>query len=173
MAPPASRPPSRLRPRERTSSLRRTPLVPSTFVRASDAQRRKVARLDCAVCGRSPVDPAHLVPQRLGGCAHPDCVIPLCRTHHRLYDAGALRLRPYLGLRFRAERAHALLHVRKAALTRALNGNTWPGRSTHVRLGRRGYRRPVVTGARLGARQPSLSPRPVKPTRRKAKEKRT
>jgi hypothetical protein len=54
-------------------------------------------RLRCVVCERAPVDPAHLVPQRLGGCAHPDCVVPLCRTHHRLYDHGALRLGLYLG----------------------------------------------------------------------------
>jgi hypothetical protein len=40
-----------------------TPRVP-----ASAGQRRKVAGLGCLVCGRSPVDPAHVVPRRPGGC---------------------------------------------------------------------------------------------------------
>lgn len=122
------------------TSTRRTPLVPGALVRASAAQRRKVRGRACAVCGRTPCDPAHVVPQRLAGCADPECVIPLCRTHHRLYDAARLRLRSYLGLAFRVERAHALRHVRKAALTRALNGGGWPRRSAHVRIGSRGYR---------------------------------
>jgi hypothetical protein len=101
-------------------------MVPMPLVAASAAQRAKVAALGCAVCGRKPVDPAHLVPQRLGGCAHPDCVIGLCRTHHRLYDRGELRLAPYLRRGFAMERRHALQHVGKTALRRALAGGRWP-----------------------------------------------
>jgi len=82
--------------------------------------------MGCAVCGRSPVDPAHLVPQRLGGCAEPDCVIPLCRTHHRLFDTGRLVLAPYLGRRFAKERSHAVAHVGSAQLKEALKGRGWP-----------------------------------------------
>ena len=70
---------------------------------ASEAQRDKVAGLVCLVCGERPVDPAHLVPRSLGGCDHPDCVVPLCRVHHRRYDRGQLDLLPYLEPRFRAE----------------------------------------------------------------------
>jgi hypothetical protein len=106
--------------------LKRAPIVPVPRVAASPAQRRKVATLGCAVCGRRPVDPAHLVPQRLGGCASPDCVIALCRTHHRLYDGGGLALAPYLGRGFRRERAHALSHAGASALQRALKGGGWP-----------------------------------------------
>jgi hypothetical protein len=100
-------------------------IIPHPLVPASPAQRAKIARLSCAVCGRAPADPAHLVPQRLGGCAHQDCVIPLCRTHHRLYDHGQLALAPHIGRRFRRERAHARTHVSRAALRRALTGGGW------------------------------------------------
>jgi hypothetical protein len=65
------------------------------------------------------------VPQHLGGCAHPDCVIPLCRTHHRLYDHGQLALLPHIGRAFRRERAHARTHVSRAGLRRALAGGGW------------------------------------------------
>ena len=100
--------------------------MPSPRLAASAAQRRKVAGTRCAVCGRSPVDPAHLVAQRLGGCADPDCVIGLCRTHHRLFDSGRLALAPYLGRGFRRERAHALTHVGAEELRHALEGGGWP-----------------------------------------------
>ncbi len=106
--------------------LRSGAMAPVPRVAASPAQRRKVAGLGCAVCGRRPVDPAHLVPQRLGGCAHPACVIGLCRTHHRLYDIGELRLAPHLRRGFAAERRHALLHVGAAKLRRALAEGGWP-----------------------------------------------
>jgi hypothetical protein len=67
-----------------------------------------------------------LVPQRLGGCRHPDCVIALCRTHHRLFDRARLALAPYLGGRFEREQAHALIHVEASELQRALAGRGWP-----------------------------------------------
>jgi hypothetical protein len=71
------------------------------------------------------VDPAHLVPQRLGGCAHPDCVIGLCRTHHRLFDCGRLRLEAFLGVEHAAELRHALNHVEASELSKALRSG-WP-----------------------------------------------
>jgi hypothetical protein len=117
---------SRSRNDPRRGSLREGPIVAVPQVPASAAQRRKVAGSGCAVCGRSPVDPAHLVPQRLGGCPHPDCVIALCRTHHRLFDSRRMALAPYLGQRFEPEREHALLHVGAAALRNALGGGGWP-----------------------------------------------
>jgi hypothetical protein len=111
-------------PKVRRSLVRagvvRTPLVP-----ASPAQREKVATLRCAVCERAPVDPAHLVPRKLGGCDHPSCVIALCRTHHRLYDHGQLPLGLHLGGGWVQELAHALLHVSPARLSRALRGLGW------------------------------------------------
>jgi hypothetical protein len=102
-------------------------MLPTPLVPASPAQRAKVAALGCIVCVRGPVDPAHLVPQRLGGCADPACVLPLCRVHHRLYDHGELRLAPYLGRNWQRELAHALTHASHDALARALDGGGWTG----------------------------------------------
>jgi hypothetical protein len=95
-------------------------------VPASAEQRRKVAGLVCLVCGRGPVDPAHLVPRRLGGCGSADCVVPLCRTHHRLFDTGRLVLAPYLRPELERELRHALTHVGSAKLEAALTGGGWP-----------------------------------------------
>jgi hypothetical protein len=97
-----------------------TPRVP-----ASPEQRRKVAGVFCLVCGRAPVDPARLVPQRLGGCEAADCVVPLCRTHHRFFDGGRLVLAPYLGPEFERELRHALTHVSCAELEAGLTDG-WP-----------------------------------------------
>jgi hypothetical protein len=94
-------------------------------VPASVEQRRKVARLTCLVCGRRPVDPAHLVPRRFGGCDSPDCVVPLCRTHHRLYDCGELALVPYLTPKLERELRHAFVHVGCAELEAGLTRG-WP-----------------------------------------------
>ena len=102
------------------------PIEPVPRTPASPEQRAKVAGQSCAVCGRAPADPAHLVPQRLGGCASAECVIALCRTHHRLFDSRQLALAPYLGRGFRRERAHALTHVGAAELQHALEGGGWP-----------------------------------------------
>ncbi len=97
----------------------------SPRVAASAAQRRKVSGLRCLVCGRSAVDPAHLVPRRLGGCDSPDCVVALCRTHHRMFDTGGLALMPYLGPGVEGELRHALTHVGRAELEAAL-WSGWP-----------------------------------------------
>jgi hypothetical protein len=107
------------------------PLFPAATVAtprtpASPEQRRKVAGSLCIVCGRSPVDPAHLVPQRLGGCAAADCVVALCRTHHRLFDTNRLILAPYLGPGLEREMRHALVHVSCAELEAALTEGGWP-----------------------------------------------
>jgi hypothetical protein len=111
----------------RTTQLRRRTTLGGRRVRASEAQRAKVAGAICVVCGREPVDPAHLVPQRFGGCGEAECVVPLCRAHHRLYDRARLALAPYLDRElFAAELAHALTHVTAAQLRAALEGGGWP-----------------------------------------------
>ena len=64
---------------------------------ASKAQRDKVRDLACLVCGRDrhegvKVDPAHVWARGKGGCDDADCVVPLCREHHREYEANRLDL---------------------------------------------------------------------------------
>jgi hypothetical protein len=51
------------------------------------------------------------VPRSLNGCDHPDCVVPLCRACHRVYDGGELDLLPRLEPCFRAELGHGMLHL--------------------------------------------------------------
>jgi hypothetical protein len=116
-------------------------VVATPRVAASAEQRRKVAGLGCVVCGRSPVDPAHVVPRRFGGCDSPDCVVPLCRTHHRLFDSGRLALVPYLRPEVERELRHALAHVGCAELEAAM-WRGWPvpwtgGRSMNTNDGGR------------------------------------
>lgn len=113
---------SRLRPGPLTPG----PTTPTPRTPASPEQRRKVEGSPCLVCGGTPVDPAHLVPQRLGGCGSADCVVALCRTHHRLFDSARLALAPYLGPDYERELHHALAHVGGAELRRALAGRGWP-----------------------------------------------
>jgi predicted restriction endonuclease len=114
----------------RTSSLktttplrRRTPLRRSPSLVASQAQRDKVAGQRCIVCGvTTRIDPAHVIPRSLGGCDHPDCVVALCRLHHRAYDRGGLDLVAYLEPKHRREVAHAVMHVGLASALRRISG---------------------------------------------------
>jgi hypothetical protein len=77
---------------------------------ASPVQRDKVHdEGSCRECYRTNVDPAHVTPKANGGCDHPDCVIPLCRQHHREYDHE--RTLDVLPLLTKAEQAHAVAHV--------------------------------------------------------------
>lgn len=84
---------------------------------ASKEQRAKVTAEGCRLHGRfcGQADPAHVVPRSLGGCDHPDCVVPLCREMHRRYDSRQMDLLPYLS---KAEQAHAVGHL---GVLRALN----------------------------------------------------
>jgi hypothetical protein len=114
--------PARRTPLPRTTPLRPGPWqkptaderarrVRSPFA-ASDAQRRKIVGGACIVCMQTKgITPAHLAPRTLGGCDDPDCVVPMCYLHHRAYDTGRLELLPYLEPRWRAEIAHAVLHL--------------------------------------------------------------
>jgi hypothetical protein len=102
---------------------RRTPLARGATPGALRAQRDAVRGRACIVCGtRTAIDPAHLVPRSLGGCAHPLCVVALCRTHHRAYDRGRLDLVPYLEPRHRAHVAHAVAHLGLIGALRRLSG---------------------------------------------------
>jgi 5-methylcytosine-specific restriction endonuclease McrA len=110
-------------PVRRTPLRRSTSLEPSGPAAASAAQRLKVDGLTCLVCGaRRAIDPAHLVPRSLGGCDEADCVVPLCRRHHRAYDGGELDLLPYLEPARRAEICHAVTHLGLIGALRRLTG---------------------------------------------------
>ncbi len=116
--------PRRRSPLVRRMRLRRTTqLARSSGAPASPVQRAKVAGLRCLVCGAAThVDPAHLVPRSLGGCDAADCVVPLCRTHHRAYDHGGLDLVAHLEPQRRAEVAHAVGHLGLLRTLRCLSG---------------------------------------------------
>lgn len=116
----------RLRGMRRRKTARPRSVVPFPLVPASEPQREKVAGLRCLVCDKAPVDPAHIVPQRLGGCAHPLCVVGLCRSCHRAYDRNGFALGPHLQGACQRELEHAREHASEAALAAALAGQGWP-----------------------------------------------
>jgi hypothetical protein len=90
---------------------------------ASEAQRAKIVGGACVVCLQTKgLTPAHLAPRTLGGCDHPDCVVPLCWRHHRAYDTGRLDLLVHLEPRWRAEVAHAVIHLGLIGAVRQLGG---------------------------------------------------
>jgi hypothetical protein len=109
--------PSRKPARQRDVSAERPPFG------ASEAQRQKIVGGACVVCLQTKaITPAHLAPRSLGGCDHPDCVVPLCWIHHRAYDTGRLELLPYLEPRWRTEVAHAVMHLGLIGACRRLTG---------------------------------------------------
>ena len=109
---------------------------------ASDAQRAKIIGGACVICQQTKaITPAHLAPRSLGGCDHPDCVVPMCWLHHRAYDTGRLDLLPHLEPRFRAEIAHAVGHLGLISAYRRLTGGRLPaGDGEEPRTGRREHR---------------------------------
>ena len=123
---------ARRTPIARTNRLaRRTPLRRGATSSASDAQRAKVRGERCLVCDTRPVDPAHLVPRARGGCDDPDCVVALCRRHHRAFDRRELDLLPHLEPGHRRELSHALSHLSLLALLCRATGERWaPSTST-------------------------------------------
>ena len=111
--------------RARTPLRRATPLARTASLAATDSQRFAVAGRPCIVCGATTgVDPAHVIPRSLVGCADPLCVVPLCRSRcHRAYDSGELDLLPHLEPRWRAQLAHAVGHVGLVGALRRISGN--------------------------------------------------
>jgi hypothetical protein len=67
-----------------------------------------------------------VIPRSLGGCDEPDCVVPLCRRHHRAYDHGELDLLPHLEPHWRPELAHAVVHVGVVGALRRITGSRSP-----------------------------------------------
>ena len=123
-------------PAQRTQLARKTPLRTAPrydralaiqrarkAMAASEAQRAKIVGSACVVCQQTKgLTPAHLAPRALGGCDHPDCVVPLCWMHHRAYDTGRLELLAHLEPGWRAEVAHAVIHLGLIGAVRQLGG---------------------------------------------------
>jgi 5-methylcytosine-specific restriction endonuclease McrA len=110
-------------PPVRRTPLARTELARAASLIASPEQRAKVRARPCLVCGATAlVDPAHVIPRSLGGCDEPDCIVALCRSCHRAYDAGALDLLGHLEPAHRAELAHAVAHVGLLGTLRRVTG---------------------------------------------------
>lgn len=108
---------------------------PRPISQASTAQRRKVHLQACAVCGAIGCDPAHLTPRSFRGCDHADCVIALCRTHHREFDGGNLDLTKHLsGHGYGVELAHMQGHYDDpVSVLQRLSGMRWaPERQERV-----------------------------------------
>jgi hypothetical protein len=116
----------------------RKPLKRGRGFAVTDAQRKKTMGLPCVGCGEADTfeieaghtDPAHLWPRAFGGCDHPDCVIPLCRTCHRRLDdpSDAFDLLPALVERgYWVELAHPILchEVSLTPLLERVTGQTW------------------------------------------------
>lgn len=76
----------------------------------------------CRVCGKGNSDAAHLIPRSRACAPHGDDaknIVPLCRDHHRLFDAGEFDVLPYLSY---VEQAYAVLLVGLAEAARRLTG---------------------------------------------------
>lgn len=93
---------------------------------ASKAQRAKCHDVACLVCGEWGCEPAHVVSRAQGGCAAPECVVPLCHRDHRAYDLGALDLLPFLEPSWRDEQAHAVSHLGIARAYRRVTNDRGP-----------------------------------------------
>ena len=122
-------------PRRRTPLARSTPLLPGPWSRSGTARRpladgglrRRSARRSSAAGASSASRPRASrprtsTPRSLGGCDDPDCVVPLCWLHHRAYDTGRLDLLRYLEPHWRAEVAHAVLHLGLIGALRQIRG---------------------------------------------------
>lgn len=117
----------------------RKPMRRKGSMSADPKQQAKVAGLPCANCGREAggewaIDAAHLWPRSLGGCSHPDCVLPLCRNVFKHYgchpalDSGDLDILARLVDRgYFKEMAHAIEAHELSPLTllKRLTGNEW------------------------------------------------
>jgi len=82
--------------RDGTRPGRRTLRETTKGLVASREQREKIRGLVSIVSAQGPCHPAHLWPQGKGGCAHPDCVVPLTPFEHFLFDDGKLDVLPAL-----------------------------------------------------------------------------
>lgn len=107
--------------------MKRSPLKPGRGFAASPQQRRAVAGQVCLVCGRSPVDPAHLIPRGVTSVDQDDplAVVPLCRRDHRAYDDGRLSILEYLEPRFREELAFAVKRVGLLSTLQRVTNERW------------------------------------------------
>jgi len=108
--------------KRKPSTLKRTPLG-----HASKAQKEKVLREGLRIAPvdgwpTEAIDAAHICPRAIGGCDSEDCIIPLTRHQHRLYDEGKLDILPYLS---RAEQSHVVGHLGILSALKRTTGETY------------------------------------------------
>jgi hypothetical protein len=99
---------------------KRKPISPAT-----KGQRGKVLlESQCRVCkievDWATLDPAHVIDRSLGGCDSFECIVPLCRKCHDLYDDHKLDLLAFLKL---AEQAHAVSHLGLSRAYKRITGS--------------------------------------------------
>lgn len=86
--------------------------------------RAKCDAEGCRVCGDRGelVEAAHVVARSVGGTQDSDAIVPLCRKHHREYDALSLDLLPYLTW---DEFAQAVRTIGPLAALERVTGEHW------------------------------------------------
>ena len=117
------------------------------------SSRRSSAAPASSATKRRGLTPTHLTPVSAGGCDHPDCVVPMCWTHRRAYEAGRLDVLPHLEPRWRREIAHAVSHLGLISVYRRLTGGRLPSADLWLKSrprrpsGRTNAREPLATSA--------------------------
>ncbi len=103
--------------------MKRSPLKKGKGFSTSPEQQKKAREAVCIVCRQGPCDPAHLMKKRtLDKDGDPRHTIPLCRTHHRAYDAEGFDLLPYERM-FPEESAFAVGLYGLATVTKTITNN--------------------------------------------------
>ena len=142
----AAAPPHPARPRRRDAAATERARAGRGADRPAAGRRqpRRSARRSSAAPASSARRPTGSRPRtsrraRMGGCDHPDCVVPMCWTHHRAYDTGRLDLLRHLEPRWRTEIAHAVAHLGLISAYRRLTGGRLPAGDAHeaIQLRRR------------------------------------
>lgn len=61
------------------------------YTKTTNVERKYAYSIGCVICKENRVvDAAHIYPARLGGSGQVENIVPLCPTHHRLYDYGRM-----------------------------------------------------------------------------------
>lgn len=96
---------------------------------ASPAQRKATAERACVYCAQhaGSCHPAHLIPKGLADDGGGDlrATVPLCPTHHRLFDEGELSILAELEPHWREHLAYAVERVGLLPTLRRVTNQRW------------------------------------------------